>query len=203
MRILLLSRGLGIIPSLLKKGSKIAFIPTAWDVYDNPYFVNEDREKLIHFWYNVINVDLTNESLEISKSLLNNCDTIFVAGGNTFYLLYQLKNLWIFNFIVDLVKNGKTYIGASAGAIITWPNIKPIDSIDDSTKAPYNLDTSWFWLVDFIVLPHYWKEKYLQKYEKIIDNFSYKFNFIKLKDDECVIVRNSKSKPEINKSLLI
>jgi dipeptidase E len=59
--------------------------------------------------------------------------------------------------LIEMIKNGIFYIGASAGSIIVTPNIKiaePWDPNDRKIK-----DLNGLGLVDFTVLPHYTKEE--------------------------------------------
>lgn len=82
-------------------------------------------------------------------------DIIYVSGGNTFYLLQELKRSKADELISKQIKKGKTYIGESAGAIILSPNISYIKTMDDS-KAATELNTyEALNLVNFYPLPHY------------------------------------------------
>lgn len=46
-----------------------------------------------------------------------------VAGGNMFYLLQELKRTGTDKLLADEINKGKLYIGESAGAILTAPDI--------------------------------------------------------------------------------
>ena len=56
--------------------------------------------------------------------LLELKDIIFVEGGNTFYLLKAMRACNFEKIIRKLLKEGKVYIGASAGSIVAGKTIK-------------------------------------------------------------------------------
>jgi peptidase E len=45
MNLICISLNLGILKNKLKKGSLIGFIPTAGEIYENPYFVTNSRNE--------------------------------------------------------------------------------------------------------------------------------------------------------------
>ena len=51
-------------------------------------------------------------------------DFIYVTGGNTFFLLQELKKAGADKLIKEQISAGKIYIGESAGAMILSPNIE-------------------------------------------------------------------------------
>ena len=66
---------------------------------------------------------------EIS-SILHKCDYIYITGGNTFFLLQELKRKGVDKIISKQVKLGKLYIGESAGAIIASPDAEYMRSVN-------------------------------------------------------------------------
>jgi len=80
----------------------------------------------------------------------------------------------------------KVYIGSSAGSIIAGPNIEPIKSFDDPSAA--KLDSyDAIGLVDFVVLPHWGKEKYAAKQETVLKEFGNKYKLKPIKDGEMIV----------------
>ena len=74
------------------------------------------------------------------------------------------------------------------GLFFAGPSIEPVALLDDPNYAP-NLKTyESLGLVDFVVLPHYGKEKYLE-IQKIMEDFKdKKFKLITLTDEQAIIV---------------
>ena len=198
MNLILLPRNLELIKKILPNNSQIGFIPTAGDVYENPYFVVDDKKKLLDNGYKVIDIDITNEDYNEIKNKLHNIDALFVAGGNVYYLMQQIKEKNLEKLIIEYIKSNKLYIGSSAGSCICSPSLKPYQTLDDKTKAPNLKDLNGLNIVDFVVLPHYGKEKYQYIYDNILKEYDQDFNLVTLKDDETIIV-TEKDKYEIIK----
>ncbi|UKI22273.1 MAG: Type 1 glutamine amidotransferase-like domain-containing protein [Anaerotruncus sp.] len=91
------------------------------------------------------------ESNEITAKLLNS-DIIYIGGGNTFYLLQELKRSGADMIIREQIALGKAYIGESAGAVVAAPRIDYIEDMDKRDAAPNLSDCSALGLVDFFIL---------------------------------------------------
>ena len=78
---------------------------------------------------------------------------IFVEGGNTFFLLQELKRTGADQMLIREVNLGKMYIGESAGAIVACPDIGYSTVMDAPEKAPDLSDYSALSLVDFYAVP--------------------------------------------------
>ena len=116
-KLFLTSSGLSAFPDFVSENHKtvhIAFIPTAADLYTNKWFVKKDREFLVNYGYNVTEVDIKDRN---QHKILHSSDVIYIAGGNTFYLLEMAIQTNALEFLKDLVQGGKPYAGASAGAV--------------------------------------------------------------------------------------
>ena len=72
------------------------------------------------------------KKFDFISALIKKNDTIFVSGGNSFFLLQELIKSGTGKLIMDL---GKIYIGESAGSIILSPDIGYIKEMDDTAKA--------------------------------------------------------------------
>jgi len=178
-----------IVPELPKKPSemKVAFIPTAADTYgaDNRPWLDADRAKFVELGFQLEDFDLKNKTEDEVRAALSKSDIIFVAGGNTFYLLEKIKQSGFDKVLRELKASEKIYIGSSAGSIIVGPNIEPLKSLNHSEEA--NLDNyDAIGLVDFVVLPHWGKEKYAAKQEAVIKEFGKKYKLKPIKDGEMV-----------------
>lgn len=186
---ILLSSNKEIIKKYIIKNSKIGFIPTASELDDDRWYMKKDRADLIKMKFNVIDIDISKESKVQIIEKFNSVEAIFVAGGNCFYLLQQLKLKAVLQELIQFANN-KIYIGSSAGSCITCPSIDYAEKLDDKSQAPLLNDCSAMNLVNFYILPHY---KSKEKYTKLADDIEkeYKnYNFIKLSNEQAIIVDN-------------
>ncbi len=85
---------------------------------------------------------------------LKEADIIFVAGGNTFYLLEHLKACDFKSILSERWAHQKVYIGSSAGSIVTGSDIEFIAEMDDPSRATLTDYTGFGW-IDFLFLPHF------------------------------------------------
>lgn len=137
------------------KGKTVTFIPTASVVEEGDFYVESAKNKLIDLGMNVDLLDISKSDIvEIEKKLRNN-DYIYVSGGNTFFLLQEMKNSGAANIIIDEVNKGKVYIGESAGSVVASPNIEYINAMDSVDEAKALESYVGLNLIDFYPLPHY------------------------------------------------
>ena len=184
---ILLSRNKEIIREYIEEKSKIGFIPTASELDKDRWYIEKDIEDLNKMKFNIVYIDVSKESKEEIVKKFNDIDAIFVAGGNSFYLLQQLK---IKDVLQDLIEfaNNKIYVGTSAGACIVCPSIDYLQKLDNKLQAPLLDNCNAMNLVDFYVLPHY---KSKEKYTKIADEIKKNYNnykFVKISNEQAIIV---------------
>ena len=82
---------------------------------------------------------------------LENAQSIFIGGGNTFVLMDTLIKKGILHKLRQVVENGTPYLGTSAGSNITGPNVRTTN--DMPIVYPASLDS--LNLVPFNLNPHY------------------------------------------------
>lgn len=184
-----------IVPLLPKtpKESSVLFIPTAAEPYESKPWIEDDRNKLIELGFKVTDFDLVEKTVDQVKEALTNKDIVFVAGGNTFYLLGQARKSGFESVVKEVVRKGVIYIGSSAGSVIAGPDIKAVEIFDDPSEAQLSSTTA-FKLVDFIVLPHYKKEKYEPYHEKVMKEYGNKFKLIPITDEQMIVVEDNSYK---------
>ncbi len=191
-KLFLTSIKIDLLPKLISgepAKTNLVFIPTAADPYSDKWFVEADRKKLSDLGFKLNELDLKGKTPENIKVALNGVGIIYVAGGNTFYLLQKVRESGFDKVVKDLVEKGVLYVGSSAGAVIAGPTIEPIKFLDDPAKAPGLKSFEGLGLIDFVVMPHYGKEKYKEKYEKTMREFTDKgFKLIPITDEQSIIV---------------
>ncbi|MDB5178678.1 MAG: hypothetical protein JWN01_621 [Patescibacteria group bacterium] len=188
MKLLLLSLGLGAVPEFIPAQAKLGFIPTAGNVYADPSFVRHDRARLVKLGYQITDIDLDELTPAEIQTRLGAIDAVYVAGGNSFYLLQQLHQKDAADTLRRRVQAGLPYIGSSAGAIILGPSLEPVSSLDDPAEAPLLTSTKGLGLISFVPLPHYGKKKYLPRYQKILDEYRYTYQLVTYKDDQALLL---------------
>jgi len=150
------------------QGKTVTFIPTASLHEEVTFYVGAGKEALekLGLVVDVLEVSTATHE-EIIRKLKNN-DYIYVTGGNTFFLLQELKRTKADKAIVEQVVSGKTYIGESAGSIILSPNIEYVKEMDDF-KAVQELESyQALGLIDFYPLPHYTNFPFQEVTESIV-----------------------------------
>ena len=171
---------------LLPKTASVAFIPTAGDPYSERPWIDADRKALVELGYSVRDIDLKGSTADSLGKELSSHDIIFVAGGNTTYLVQQSNISGFTDVIHDLLKQGRLYIGSSAGSILAGPTVEPFVT-EDLTELPRDFvltKPTCLHLVDYIVLPHDQVEQFSAEHDKIINGYSNRFTFVRLTDQE-------------------
>jgi dipeptidase E len=102
----------------------VAFIPTASDQSTDPWYVRDDLAKLVDMGFNIKMISLSNISQATLEAELQTVDIIFVAGGNTFYLLQEARSSGFMAIVPPLIEQGKIYVGSSAGSYLACPTIE-------------------------------------------------------------------------------
>ena len=172
------------------KECNIVFIPTAADLHKDKSFVEKDRKKLVELGYKIDDYDIKGKDENQLLEKFGVADVIFVAGGNSFYLLEKAKESGFDKIIKEVLDKGIVYVGSSAGAVIAGPNIEPIKYLDDPAKAPNLKSFTGLNLVNFIPLPHFDNPKYESKCKKIMDEYKDKLELLPIKDTQAAIVED-------------
>ena len=165
------------------QGKDIIFIDTAAKFEDVNFYVDEAVEILENFGARLRRLDVScaknSEALVSSQdelfcndeilSDISQCDIIYVSGGNTFYLLNELRKSCAAQAIKNAVKAGKIYIGESAGAIVAAPDTRYAMQMDKNGAK--TSDFTGLNLVDFCVVPHFGCEPFTQATHEIMEKF--------------------------------
>ena len=165
------------------QGKDIVFIDTAAKFEEVNFYVDEAVKILENFGAKLIRLDIScakNSAALVSiqdepscedkiLSTISQCDIIYVSGGNTFYLLNELRKSRIWQAIKNEVKAGKIYIGESAGAIVAAPGTRYATLMDENSANMS--DFTGLNLVDFCVVPHFGCEPFTQATHEIMEKF--------------------------------
>lgn len=170
------------------EGKRVTFIPTASTVEEIVFYVKDAKKAMEKLGLIVDVLELsTAASQEINQKLMNN-DFIYVTGGNTFFLLQELKRTGADQIIIDQVFAGKLYIGESAGAMVTSPNITYVQMMDSIEEAPNLKSLDALGLVDFYTVPHHTNPPFAEITQEILDTYSSTLKLKAISNHEAIVV---------------
>jgi len=162
--ILLTSAGMQVKDEIIKLLQKpayditVAFITTAAKPEEDVSFVKKDWDIMKEMGFNVEEIDIEGKKESQLMKLLGLKDIIFVEGGNTFYLLKAMRQCNFERVLRKLLKQGKVYIGASAGSIVAGRTIKTAGWKDGDKNIVGLRNLKGLNLVPFDIFVHYQPE---------------------------------------------
>ncbi|WP_215042017.1 Type 1 glutamine amidotransferase-like domain-containing protein [Tenacibaculum dicentrarchi] len=173
------------------KDKTITFIPTASIPEEYRGYVENDRKAFEKIGLIVQELEISTASKKVIKETIEKNDFIYVSGGNTFYLLQELKKSETDKVIISEIKKGKIYIGASAGSVIMSSNIKYIEKMDDKTKAEHLIDYDALNTVDFYTLPHHTNEPFKNSAEAVLNEYKNQIELIPISNTQVIQVEGN------------
>lgn len=176
-------------------GKSAVFIPTAANADGGgTIYVKRQRRALEKLGIKACVLDISvAESNEITAKLLNS-DIIYIGGGNTFYILQELKRSGADKLIKEQVLLGKAYIGESAGSVVAAPCIDYIEDMDKRDAAPNLRDCSALGLVDFYPLPHMNSFPFIRASRMIAEKHSNDLKLLPITNRQAVCVYGNEIK---------
>ena len=173
------------------ESKKILFIPTAANVEEYKKYMHLTQKAFEDFGYEVENFDVSIFSEEIAKEKLSEAKIVFISGGNTFYLLQELKRKNLITYLKERIENGLLYIGESAGSVIAAPDIEYASVIDDKTVATELDDYTGLNLVDFYIVPHFEEEPFVESSRNTVELYKDKLDLKLINNKEAILVENN------------
>lgn len=150
------------------RGRTVTLIPTASLAEEVNSYLVAAREALVEAGLVIDELEVSTATQDEIVSKLERGDYIYVSGGNTFFLLQELKRTGADLLIAEHVRAGKCYIGESAGSAILALSIEYIKALDDVSAAPDLESFAALGLVDFYPLPHYRNEPFAEAVEQVL-----------------------------------
>lgn len=173
----------------------IGFIPTAADPEKDKWFVDKMRQDFTDLGFKIKDINLKDLKPNTIIDSFKNIDIAYFSGGNTYYLMYWLKESGFNKIIEKLLQKGVIYMGTSAGSIVAGPNIslagwKPLEDVNGiKLKNLTGLN-----LVDFAIYPHYdpTDENHIKRASEQKKSFPHKV--IVLTDEQAIAINNGSYK---------
>ncbi|HZQ23592.1 MAG TPA: dipeptidase PepE [Terriglobales bacterium] len=135
----------GEIRDFVGNRTRLAFVPYA--LHDRQAYSVQAESRLRELGLELTSVhQISNPPRAIEES-----EIIFVGGGNTFRLLYELQKNSVIEPVRRAVRKGTVYIGSSAGSIVACPSLKTTK--DMPIVQPLSFEA--LGLVRFQISPHY------------------------------------------------
>ena len=184
------------VGSLIKEeidNKKVAFIPTASLHEGYTGYVGSARKLFKKLGASVTEIDISTEAYSTIQAVFEDADVIYFTGGNSFFLMDQLRKTETDELLKKELANGKLMIGESAGAIICAPTIQYIEHLDEKPEDYSQEDNEGLDLIDFYVLPHYLTAPFKKITERIMAEFS-DLNICAINNHQAIIVNDEGSK---------
>lgn len=156
MKLLLTSFGHDSIPDFVQ--GVIAYIPDATRLFaQDPAYqphINTERDMLRGHGLILKELPIVGTPPAQIDQILSSCDGVYVAGGETFDLLWVLRDTGTDEILTRHVRAGLPYIGTSAGSVIAGPSIEPVKLLDNPATAPDLHDYTGLGFTDHVIIPH-------------------------------------------------
>ena len=175
-------------------GNQVLFIPTAGNVEDYRGYIDEALQSFADLEFQVEVLDISACDRETAQDKIFQSKLLYVSGGNTFYLLQELKKKQLLSLIKEQMADGMVYVGESAGAIITAKDIDYNKLMDDKAVAKELNDTEALNEVDFYILPHVGEEPFAESAQVILNTYGDKLNLLPLNNRQAVLVEDEEVK---------
>ncbi|KES10924.1 Peptidase E [Snodgrassella alvi SCGC AB-598-O02] len=169
----------------------ILFIPTAGNVEEYTGYIDEGQAALQQYGFKLDVLDIANTDLQQCHTVFLNATIICLSGGNTFYLLQELKRKKLDQLLVQKIAQGCFYIGESAGAMILAANIEYNKIMDDSSLASELNNYTALNIIDFYPLPHYIEEPFVESVQQTYAKYKNNLPLVPINNQQAIIVRDN------------
>ena len=169
----------------------ILFIPTAGNVEEYTGYIDEGQAALQQYGFKLYVLDIANTDLQQCHTAFSNTTIICLSGGNTFYLLQELKRKKLDQLLVQKIAQGCFYIGESAGAMILAANIEYNKIMDDSSLASELNNYTALNIIDFYPLPHYIEEPFVESVQQTYAKYKNNLPLVPINNQQAIIVRDN------------
>lgn len=172
-------------------GKKVLFIPTASIHEGYTGYVGSARNVFKKSGALLTEVDISSEAFQKIQALFEDADIIYFTGGNSFFLIDQLRKTGADKLLKQYIEKGKLFIGESAGAIVCAPTISYIEKMDPIPEDYSQSDYAGLHLIDFYILPHYLTAPLKKVTEQIMQAFP-QLEICAINNSQAVIIEDEK-----------
>lgn len=172
------------------RGKTVTFIDTASLVEEMTHYVDSAIDAFNQLGMLIERLDISRQNRESIEKTIKKNQYIYVSGGNTFYLLQELKNKAVDTILLSEINKGKIYIGESAGSVIMSPNIAYIALADNSDKAANLSDYTGLNQLTGYPVPHLNSAFLGKEMNEIIKCYQDKLELIPITDEQVILFEN-------------
>lgn len=142
------------LDEIIDHAKPILYVPLAMNEKDYPYDSCYEWIQMELANVTVPRIEMVRSFEDLASKDLQRYSAIFIGGGNTYQLLFGLKESGAFDTIKEYIHNNGIVIGGSAGAVIFGYDIDIIASMDSNDVGL--TDTKGFDVMAGIsIFPHY------------------------------------------------
>ena len=178
------------------EGKTVTFIPTASVVEKVNFFVKSGRKSLEKLGLIVDELEISTATAEEIAGKLAKNDYIYITGGNTFFLLQELRKSGADKLIIKEVESGKLYIGESAGLMVVAPNVEFAKGMDSIKKAPELEGTEGLGIIDFYPVPHCTNFPFKKAVAKIVATYGESLPLKPISNNQAILIQGDSIKIE-------
>lgn len=175
------------------ENKKVVFIPTASINEGYTGYVGSARKLFKKMGANLAEIDISKEDFKTIEAVFEETDVIYFTGGNSFFLIDQLRKTGVDKLLKKELKKGKLMIGESAGSVICAPSISYIEIMDEKPEDYSQIDDNGLNLIDFYVLPHYLTSPFKKITATILKKFS-DLKICPINNHQAIMVNGKESK---------
>ncbi|MFK3938065.1 Type 1 glutamine amidotransferase-like domain-containing protein [Alkalihalobacillus sp. NPDC078783] len=172
-------------------GKSVTFIPTASHVEEITHYVDAAKSAFISLGITIDLLDVSNTPFTAIREALNKNDYIYVSGGNTFFLMQELKKSGADQLLIEQIHKGKLYIGESAGTIMMAPSITYIEQMDDKSKAASLSNNEGLGLIQSYPVPHIGHAYFNESVEQIIEKYQSSLDLLLLSNKQAILINGT------------
>ncbi|AWF80091.1 peptidase S51 [Microbulbifer sp. A4B17] len=170
------------------EGKRVTFIPTASLPEEITFYVEDAKKALEQLGLIVDKLEVSTASTGEIEDKLKNNEYIYVTGGNTYFLLQELRRSGADKILLEQIRLGKPYIGESAGTVVLSPNIAYIQEMDNPDAAKNLESYEGLNLVNFYPLPHYGNQPFKDSAELVISKYSNEIELSPFSNNQLIAV---------------
>jgi dipeptidase E len=134
--------------------------------------------------FQITELDIAHADKPTQEQALAQADIVYIAGGNTFYLLQQLRDSGFGRLLIDFVNAGGLYAGVSAGALVAGTDIRPVETMDEPDKAPGLASTEALGFVSIVPIPH----SNDKRVNALTSKYGKNYQLVYMTDDQAIVV---------------
>ncbi|MFA6514745.1 MAG: Type 1 glutamine amidotransferase-like domain-containing protein [Candidatus Paceibacterota bacterium] len=163
------------LTGISKNQMSVGYVTTASKGTPNSDYIKKYSKIISENGIYLKEIDIENKNEEELRAFFKDKNIIHIEGGSTFYLLNAMKANGFDKLLIELLNQGKVYIGTSAGAAIMGITIKSSSGIPEN---PTKEMLRGLGLAPFVIQAHYTDDK-KEEYKEKTKDLEYPVKFLR------------------------